>query len=371
MMLRRGLALVCLLLLLPGAATALDAQGVAALVEQRFAAGDAPGLIVAIRQGGAEPRVLAFGTAELEQGSAMRQQTVLPIASITKAFVGVAILLLQQDGKLGLDDPLARFLPDYPGAEGITLRRLLNHTAGIPDFVTIPAFADNQAKDWTPAQLVALFAAEPPTAPPGKECRYSDSGFVLLGLVIEKAAGQSFDVFVRERITGPLGMASTIMGSSIDLVPLRARGYAGKREAWQNVPFLSQGAPFTAGAMMSNAGDLARLGAVLLPGNPLLQPDSIAQMTAPAVLADGSPCALPVPGAAATYGLGLELVTFDELPAHRALGKSGVFPGFGAFFAAFEHSDLTVVVIANGDASLPLVVPILRDIARLLLPSDQ
>ena len=370
MALYRTFALL-LCLLLPVPAAALDQSAIARLIEQRFAASDSPGLIVALRVGDEEPLVFAYGTAELEQGSAMSAQTVLPIASITKAFVGVSILLLQQDGKLTLDDPLSRFLPDYPGAAGITLTQLLNHTAGIPDFVTIPAFAENQAKNWTPAELVALFSKEPPTAPPGQECRYSDSGFVLLGLVVEKASGKSFGDFVRERIAAPLGMSSTIMGSNDALLPLRARGYAGKRAAWSNVPYLSQSAPFSAGAMMSTAGDLVRLGAELLPGSKLLQPDSIAAMTAPPVLANGAECALPLPGASATYGLGLELVTFESLPTHRALGKSGVFPGFGAYFTAFEGSDLSIVAIANQDGGLPLVVPIVRDLGELLLRSNQ
>lgn len=370
MTLRWTFALI-LCLLLPVPAAAVDQTAIEQLIQQRFASSDSPGLIVALRAGDEEPLVFAYGTAELEQGSRMQAETVLPIASITKALVGVSVLLLQQDGRLRLDDPLSRFLPDYPGAAGITLAQLLNHTAGIPDFVTIPAFADNQAKDWTPTELVALFSREPPTAPPGQECRYSDSGFVLLGLVVETASGQSFGDFVRERITGPLGMRSTAMGSNTPLLPLRARGYAGKRDAWSNVPYLSQSAPFSAGAMVSTAGDLVRLGAVLLPGSPLLQPESIAAMTASPVLAKGAKCALPLPGAAATYGLGLELVTFDVLPAHRALGKSGVFPGFGAFFAAFEDSDLSIVVIANQDNSLPLVVPLLRDLAELLLDSGQ
>lgn len=360
-----GAVLACLLAAAPAAA--FDEAAVEALLQNYAAASGAPGFVVAIRQGDAAPWVRGYGTADLEQGTPMQAATVLPIASITKAFVGVAVLLLEQDGKLKVSDPLSRFLPDYPGGEDITLAELLTHTSGVANFVSLPVFANNQAKDWTPQELIGLFGDLPPTAPPGEKCQYSDSGFILLGQVIEKASGLSFGDFVRQRIAAPLGMASTQQGSNEPIIPLRAHGYFGQPGAWKNEGYVSQSAPGAAGSMLSAAGDLALLGAVLLPGGPLLQPDERAAMVQPVLLNDGQPCGYALPGAAGSYGYGLELVSFDSLPGHRALGKSGVFPGFGAYLAAFENSDLTVAVLANGDGSLAHLVPLARDIAQLLL----
>lgn len=367
MVLQRLLSGVLAALLLAPPAQAFDQGAVEALIQTHAQASGAPGFVVAIRQGDADPWVRAYGTADLEQGTPMQAATILPIASITKAFVGVAVLLLEQDGKLKVSDPLSRFLPDYPGASQITLADLLTHTSGVGNFVNLPVFSNNQAKDWTPQQLIGLFRDLPPTAPPGQACRYSDSGFILLGQVIEKASGQSFGDFVRQRITEPLGMKSTQQGSNEPIIPLRAHGYFGQPGAWKNEGYVSQSAPGSAGGMLSAAGDLVRLGAVLLPGGPLLQPDERTAMVQPVLLNDGKTCSYALPGAAGSYGYGLELVTFDSLPGHRALGKSGVFPGFGAYLAAFENSDLTIAVLANGDGSLAHLVPLARDLAELLL----
>jgi len=360
------LAALLLLGSTPTAARNLDATALEALARARWEASDAPGMVIAVRRGG-EVWTAAYGSADLEQGRAMQPATMLPIASITKAFVAVSILLLQQEGALSLQDPLSRFLPDYPHGAEITLAQLLTHTAGVPNFVNLPAFAGDQAKDWTPQELVALFRDLPLTSPPGTACLYSDSGFILLGLVIEQVAGKPFGAFVRDRIATPLGMATTAAGSNRPLLPLRGAGYEGKRAAWQNAPYVSWTAPFSAGGLVSAIDDLLKLAAVLEPGGPLLDQANRAAMVAPVRLADGSLCSLPLPGAAGSYGYGLELVTFDALPEHRALGKSGVFPGYGAYLASFEGSDLSVALIANGDGSLAFLVSLARDIALLLL----
>ena len=309
-----------------------------------------------IRRGDEPAWIQTYGLAQVEQASVMQPETVLPIASITKAFVATAILLLEQDGKLSTSDPLSNFLPDYPNATNITLAQLLTHTSGVPNFVSVPAFADNQAKDWTPQELVALFEKLPPSFPPGEKCLYSDSGFILLGLVIEKASGQSFGDYIREHITGPLAMPSTMTGSNKPIIPWRAAGYTGKPDAWQNAPYISQTTPFTAGGMMSNPGDLINLADVLMPGGPLLQPANRAAMIAPAPLSGGGTCSYPLPGAKGSFGYGLELVTFDSLPDNRAIGKSGVFPGFGGYLVAFENTDISMVLLANGDGSMPKLV---------------
>jgi D-alanyl-D-alanine carboxypeptidase len=345
----------------------VDAAAVDRLVVQRLAASNVPAIAVAVLRDGKAPHVVGRGFADIEQAAQADAATVFPIASITKVFVGVAVMLLQQDGRLSTSDKLARFLPDYPGAEQITLAQLLTHTSGVPNFTGIPAFADNQAKDWSPDQLVALFSKEPSSFPPGARCLYSDAGFILLGLVIEKASGQTFGDFVRHRITRPLAMTTTTMGSNRAIVPHRGAGYVGKRDAWQNAPYFSLLTPFSAGGMISTVGDLVLIGQALSPTSGFLRPESVAAMVAPVVLNDGSVCRISLPGANASYGYGLELITFADLPRHRSIGKSGVIPGYSSYVARFEGTDLTIVVIANGDSSLGLVGPLTKDLAKLIL----
>jgi D-alanyl-D-alanine carboxypeptidase len=357
-----GAALLC-----SSVAAAAGLDGVAKLIESRMADGGPPAVSVAILEKGKPVFVRAFGSAEIEHNAAARPETVFPIASITKTFTALAILLLQEDGKLKTSDPLSRFMPDYPNAQGITIRNLLTHTSGIPEFTTLEPFASQQALDWTPQQLVALFAKAPPVFAPGAQCIYSDSGYILLGLVIEKVSGQSFGDFVRDRITRPLGMTTAAQESGTRIVPHRASGYARAATGLQNAEYVSMTAPYSAGGMMATASDLAKLSDGMKPGR-LISAKSYEEMVAPVVLNDGSACQLPpLPGATGTYGYGLEIVHFDEIANHRAIGKTGVIPGFSGYFTTFEGTDLAIALLSNQDGSLPFSVMLTRDIAHEIL----
>lgn len=361
-----GAALLC-----SGAAAAADPDGLAKLIETRMADGGPPAVSVAVIQDGQPVLVRAFGTAEIEQDAAARLETVFPIASITKTFTALAIMLLQEDGKLKTSDPLSRFMPDYPNAQGITIRNLLTHTSGIPEFTTIEPFASGQALDWTPQELVAMFEKPPPDFAPGAKCLYSDSAYILLGLVIEKVSGQSFGDFVRDRITRPLSMTTAALGSGTTIVPHRAGGYSrlpAGRAPLQNSTYVSLIAPYAAGGMMATASDLAKLSDGLTPGR-LISAKSYEEMVAPVVLNDGSTCTFPLPGATGTYGYGLEIVTFDQIGGHRAIGKSGIITGFSGYFTVFEGTGLAIAVLANQDGSIPFSVMLTRDIALKILGS--
>lgn len=369
-----GALLLATGLLAPGLAVAgpttapAGADAIDALVRDRLARADAPpGFALAILDQGRPTLVRSYGLANLEQTTPVDEASVFPIASITKTFTALAILLLEQDGRLATGDPLARFLPDFPNAGRITLRDLLVHTSGIAEFTQLPPFATDQARDWRPDELIALVAAAPPLDPPGQVCRYSDSGYILLGRVVELASGQSFMDYVREHVARRLAMPSIVPGSHQALILRRADGYARAGQAWDNAPYVSLEAPWAAGGLMGRVGDLVNLAQALRPDGPLLRPASYQAMVAPVILKDGQRCRLPLPGAEATYGYGLEIVRFDDLPEHRAIGKSGVFPGYSGYVAAFEGTGLTVAALANADGSLPFTVETVHELARLLL----
>ena len=338
------------------------------LVRDRLAGtGAPPGFAISILAEDGQVVSNAYGVADLEQGAPVGPNSVFPIASITKTFTALAILQLEQEGRLSTTDPLSRFLPDFPGSSGITLRDLLVHTSGIAEFTELSPFAQDQARDWTPDELIALIAKAPPLHPPGEVCLYSDSGYILLGHIVEIASGQSFGDYVRAKIAQPLAMSSVAIGSHRDLIPHRVQGYVRTGTAWFNAPYISLQAPWAAGGLLAKADDLVRLGPAIGADGPLLQAKSYAEMIAPVMLSNGSPCRLNLPSAEATFGYGLEIVRFDDLPNHRAIGKSGVFPGYSSYFATFEGSGLTVAAFANADGSLPFTVETVHDIAKLIL----
>lgn len=307
------------------------------------------------------------GQADVEQSRDVDARSVFPYASITKTFTALAIMLLQEDGALSVDDTLAKTLPDFPNADAITLRDLLVHTSGIADFTAIPAFLDAQYRNWTPQALVDLVKAAPVDFAPGAKCSYNDSGYILLGLVVEKVSGKDFMTFVRERISAPLDMQSVAPGDRAAIVPHRVEGYAKVKDTLQNAPAYSLSAPWAAGGLTGNLSDLMMLPGVLRDGGPLITNESRAAMVAPATLANGSPCTYPLPGGSGSYGFGLELVTLDALGTHRAIGKSGVFPGYSGYYALIEGTDYAIGALANKDGSLDTVASTVLDIAALLL----
>jgi D-alanyl-D-alanine carboxypeptidase len=356
----------------PAAARSLDRAVIDATIRADMVADAPPGLAVAVRQGDkADPEVFVHGQADIEQARAISAASIFPVASITKTFTSIAILELQQAAKLSVDDTLNKFLPDFPNASAITLRELLVHTSGIADFTALPAFLQAQAKDWTPQEIVQLVAASPPVFPPGVRCAYNDSAYVILGLVIEKASGASYADFVRTHVSVPLGMTTATLGSNSRIVPHRVTGYAVDAGTLRNAPYTSLVSPFAAGGIAADVADVVRLGAVLHSGGALISPQSYAEMIAPVAVTGGTPCVQQLPSATSVYGYGLEIVTFDDLPKHRAIGKSGLFPGYSSYVARFENSPLTIAAMANLDGGLPFTVQLVHDVAKVLLHQSE
>ena len=177
-----------------------------------------------MRQGNQAPYLAGFGLADVEWGTAITPDTVFRIGSITKQFTAAAIMLLVDEGKLGLDDRIQSVLADYPAPErGVTIRHLLNHTSGIQNFNSLPTFPERT--DLNLAEVIGLFKDLPPDFAPGQRCFYSNSGYVLLGAVIEALSGIAYRTFLLERFFRPLGMRQTRYLYDEPIVAKRARGY--------------------------------------------------------------------------------------------------------------------------------------------------
>jgi CubicO group peptidase (beta-lactamase class C family) len=298
---------------------------------------DGPGAAVAVRQGGEIVHSAGYGLANLEWGIPIDTETVFRIGSITKQFTAAAILKLAADGKLAIDDPLERHLPDYPvGERRITIRHLLNHTSGIKSYTAMPAFAEIMRRDLPLAELMAVFKDAPPDFQPGERFLYNNSGYILLGAVIEAASGQSYEAYLKQSFFDPLGLTRTSYLHNEPVVPKRASGYA-PGQTLVNAPPLSMTLPHAAGALGSTAEDLLAWELALRGGRAVATAD-YAAMTTPGQLNDGAPI---------SYGFGLVNQTYRD---HRLVGHGGGINGFVSNLAYWPEHDLAIAIVCNSGA---------------------
>jgi D-alanyl-D-alanine carboxypeptidase len=313
------------------------------------------GLVIGISKDGRTVFSRGYGKANLELDSAMTPENVFRIASMTKQFTAAAVLLLVQDGKLSLDDPISRWLPKFPGASGVTIRELLTHTSGISEFTRLPGYMGKEWRiDRTPEEMVNYIAEHSSPLyefPPGTAWSYSNSGYQLLGAIIEKVSGMPLKQYYQTRLFDPIGVKNTTVDDPGDIVPHRVSGYelAGKER--RNAQFISMSAPGAAGFLRSTAGDLLKWSAALF-GGKVIRPDLVRLMIEPARLKSGQlamdhifkPERMGPQTEKYQYGFGLEIGTLD---GHKKIGHDGSIPGFMTRIDTFPSDGVTVVVMAN------------------------
>jgi CubicO group peptidase (beta-lactamase class C family) len=316
-------------------------------------ANDAPGAAVIVVSEGKVLYRDARGLANLELQVPLRADHVFRIGSVTKQFTAAAILLLAQQGKLSLSDPLGRFLPDYP-VQGhvVTVEHLLTHTSGIRNYTELPEWAASLRRDVSVAQLVDFFREQPFDFAPGERWKYDNSGYVLLGAIIEKVSGQGYAQFMRSQIFEPLGMEHTRYDAATPLVAGRVAGYMRDERGWRNADFLSMTHPYAAGALLSTVDDLARWNAAM-DSEILLTRASWQRATQSAKLPDARQT---------RYGMGW--ITGRVGPVATVEHGGGVL-GFNAYVLRAPSRQLYVAVLAN--ASPPSTPP--QDLAVKLAAS--
>lgn len=297
-----------------------------------------PSLSIAISRRGRTIYAKAFGKADLEQNIAAVPGTVYLIGSVTKQFTAAAVLSLVEDGKLSLDDPLAKFLPDWPLAgRAVAVRQLLNHTSGIKDYTGVSRWLRLMALPLPHDSMFALFRDEPMDFAPGTAWRYDNSGYYLLGVIIEKASGQKYAEYLGHRLFGPLGLKATRYCTSRSIVPNRAPGYSAGPDGFTNAAPINVDQAFAAGALCSTASDLLAWTRALEAGH-AVKPDSYRLMTTPLPLPGGQP---------QTYGFGLGV---GNLSGHRMISHNGGINGFNAYLASYPDDSLIVAVLVNVEA---------------------
>ena len=336
---RRRCFLPSLLLILV-AAVAGRAQNIDDYLKSQLQARHIPAISVAVLKNGAVIKAEAYGLADMEHGIAARPDTVFKIGSVSKQFLAAGIMILVQDGKIGVDDKVGKYIEGIPRAwEGITLRHLLTHTAGLtregPGFDPYRVQPDiDVIKTAYPVPL--LFK-------PGEKHEYSNLGYFMLGEVIHRVSGKSWGDFLTERVFAPLGMTSTRVTTATAIVPNRADGYAWMENKYQNAANWPAVRP--SGAFLSTTLDLAKWEAALLTDR-ILTSASKKQMWTGVTLNDGS----KVP-----YGFGWFL---NDWPADSRvptgvpmIRHGGSMPGFRAGFARWPSHGLAVIVLTNGEGA--------------------
>lgn len=313
-----------------------------------------PGLSLAVVRNGRIVKANGYGLASLELNALATAETVYPIASVTKQFTAAAILLLVQDGKLGLDDRISRYLEKTPAAwREVTVRQLLANTSGIKDHLN--EMHGRTCNGTSPEEIAAHIGELPLNFAPGSQWLYSNTNYLLLGMILQKVSGKPFDEFLAERVFRPLGMQATRRNSRGDVIPNRAAGYVRDGARLRNSPFLEPTLYDNADAgLLSSVLDLARWDAALY-GDSLLKGPSREQMWTPVRLASG---------ASYPYGLGWHL---DDVNGHRLVYHDGNRADGSSILARYLDDKLTVIVLANrSDVNTGRIA---RHVAGLVIPA--
>lgn len=299
-----------------------------------------PGVSVIVTENGKVAYRADRGLANVEGKVAIAPGTSFRYASITKQFTAAAILKLVDQGKVALDDPLTKYLPDYPGPGGAaTVRQLLNHTSGIMPYTQIPEWGmlAQTGASTTTQGLIDLFKGKPLQFQPGEKYEYNNSGYVLLGAILEKVTGKSWDEAVIALATGPAGLKSIRSGVHEAEVKAMAKGYAEENGKTVAAPPLHMSQPHAAGALIGTAEDLARWGNALHGGR-IVSPASYAAMTSAGKLGNGE--SFP-------YGFGL---VPGDVRGRRTIGHNGGINGFSTSSLYVSEPRIFVVVLNNSNA---------------------
>ncbi|MEE4176402.1 MAG: serine hydrolase domain-containing protein, partial [Bacteroides sp.] len=246
------------------------------LIEQRFQPNE-PGGVALVAKGDEVIYEKAFGMANLELEVPMQTDMVFRIGSVTKQFTAVAILQLLEQGKLSLQDDITKFIPNYPThGHTITIHQLLNHTSGIMSYTDNPEVfnLESMRKQLNPEGLVDLFKNQPMNFAPGERFLYNNSGYILLGYIIEKVSEESYADYVRTQLFEPAGMEHSLYGDDKQILKNRAYGYQPIEDGYANADFLDMSLPYAAGSLMSTARDLFKWNQALKSGK-ILKPETL------------------------------------------------------------------------------------------------
>ena len=270
-----------------------------------------------------------YGMANVELDVPNTPQTKFRVGSVTKVFTAIGIMLLQERGKLSLQDSICKYLPDCPANwQPITIHHLLSHTSGLAKHDTAGVYLKTAMLSMTLPQLIESFKNKPADFQPGERFDYNNNGYILLGQVIEKVSGQSYEAFLKENIFVPLRMAGSGYDNHDPIIKNRAAGYRSEGVAFFNAAYIDQSQPFSAGALYSTTGDLLLLDQALNDGK-FLSPKTQETMTT---------------AVSGNYGYGWFV---NKQFNRRAVFHPGGVPGFSAMITRFPDEKVLIVLLSN------------------------
>lgn len=311
--------------------TAMDQRIQAEMVDNNI-----PGVLIGVASRGRLVHVQSYGMANVELRVPVTDSTVFEIGSISKQFVATAVMLLVEEGRVGLDDGIHEYLHDLPSEWlGVTVRQLLTHTSGIPDYEEIQTYEAYRFR-FTPEQIIRVAHSRPMDFEPGAGWYYSNTGYFLLSLIVERIEGRRLGQVLQSRIFEPLGMNQTRLADPEDIIPHRASGYWVDRMGvdLMNRDATQPSSTLGAGGILSSVHDMAKWDEALY-GDQLLSEASKSVMWAPAVLPNGDDTG---------YGFGWSV---GQYRGHRSVGHGGMVAGFVADFRRLPDQELAIIVFAN------------------------
>jgi CubicO group peptidase (beta-lactamase class C family) len=361
------LVLVAALLLTPQSRASGATRDLGTQVDALFAAsvhGDTPGAEVLVARNGKIVFERGYGLANLDAKTLITSDTRFRIGSITKQFTAAAILRLAEQRRLRIDDPVSRFIADWPRGSEVTLRHLLTHSSGIHNFTANPGFDAHVREPISLEKLIASFEHDPYDFNPGEKFSYCNSGYVLLGLIIQKVSGESYGTFLRKAFFEPLGMNDTGVYPSGSALANEALGYSFENGAVRLAVDWDMSNVATAGELYSTAHDLFRWNEALF-SQKVISAESMHAAFTVGVLKDDDPTHPEDTG----YGFGW---TIDRLNGAREISHGGELAGFGSYLLRLPDYQLTVVVLLNCVPHQPSLQQwvLARQIARLALGGE-
>ena len=311
------------------------------LVLTYLAESHAPGASFAVIRGTDTLAYGAYGLANVEAARAPTSATIYEIGSNTKQFTSAAIMKLVEQGRVKLDDDLSKYVPEFPlHGRHVSIRQLLTHTSGIHDYTSSPEWPKTWGQVLSPDAIIKFVAADTFDFAPGTAYRYDNTGYVLLGMVIEKASGQKYAKYIDAQFFKPLGLRQTSYCPSRTSDPAFALGYTKGPNGIERAQFLDLSHPFAAGALCSSVGDFAKWQRALASGR-AVSPASYALMSTADTLNNGRRI---------NYGFGLVPGTFA---GHATVSHTGGIPGFATAAAYVADDSLSIVVFTNYDRESP------------------
>lgn len=317
---------------------------------------DGPGGAFMIAKAGKPIYQKAFGKANLELKVEMSTNNVFQLGSITKQFTAIAILMLEENGKLSTNDTISKYIPDFPNGNNITINHLLTHTSGIKDFTKMKSINQIAQKDLSPKELTDFFKNEPVDFQPGEKFEYNNSGYAVLGYIIELVSKQTYSDYIQKYIFDKAGMKNSRYANDVAIIPNRAYGYQKKSEQYVNKTKVSFSVPYASGSLMSTLEDMLKWQNTLNQ-NLLLKSNTIKKAFTKSKLNNGD---------LINYGYGWHLLDINGISTREHGGSIFGFKTMGIYVPSI---DIYIIGLTNCDCNSPTQVT--RDIAKLLIESSR